>query len=191
MELLTPDILAVFSGVLIGLTLGLIGGGGSILAVPLLVYVVGIGPSPFLRPCDGGDPDVHLDTASAPRLLPPLAGAGLSVGALSGFFGIGGGFLIVPGLITVTAMPILNAVGSSLVSVTVFGLTTSTSYALSGLVDWRVAAFLIGGGAVGAFLGQRLAGRLSGEKQLLSKIFAVFVIVVGLYVTGQGVVALL
>ena len=43
MELLTPDILAVFSGALIGLTLGLIGGGGSILAVPLLVYVVGIG----------------------------------------------------------------------------------------------------------------------------------------------------
>ncbi|MGX1196822.1 sulfite exporter TauE/SafE family protein [Parvibaculum sp. MBR-TMA-1.3b-4.2] len=264
MELLTPDILAVFSGVLIGLTLGLIGGGGSILAVPLLVYVVGvgsthlaigtsafavavnaafglamharahtvkwpcasvfagsgiagaalgawvgkmvdgetllalfgllmigIGASMFLRRSDGGNPDVHLDTASAPRLLPPLAGAGLSVGALSGFFGIGGGFLIVPGLITVTAMPILNAVGSSLVSVTVFGLTTSTSYALSGLVDWRVAAFLIGGGAVGAFLGQRLAGRLSGEKQLLSKIFAVFVIVVGLYVTGQGVAALL
>ena len=88
-------------------------------------------------------------------------------------------------------MPILNAVGSSLVSVTVFGLTTSTSYALSGLVDWRIAAFLIGGGAVGAFLGQRLAKRLSGEKQLLSKIFAVFVIVVGLYVTTQGITTLL
>ena len=52
-------------------------------------------------------------------LLPMLIGLGLVVGAMSGFFGIdGGGFLIVPGLIGATAMPLINAIGSSLVSVT-------------------------------------------------------------------------
>ena len=65
------------------------------------------------------------------------------MGALSGFFGIGGGFLIVPGLIGATAMPLINAIGSSLVSVTAFGLTTAASYAWSGLVDWRLAFLFV------------------------------------------------
>ena len=47
------------------------------------------------------------------------------------FFGIGGGFLIVPGLMLGSGMPILNAIGSSLFSVGGFGLTTAISYALS------------------------------------------------------------
>ena len=73
-----------------------------------------------------------------PRLLPLLVGVGFAVGLLSGFFGIGGGFLIVPGLIGATAMPLINAIGSSLVSVTAFGLTTAASYAWSG--SGRLAA---------------------------------------------------
>jgi hypothetical protein len=74
-----------------------------------------------------------------------------------GFFGIGGGFLIVPGLIGATAMPLINAIGSSLVSVTAFGLTTAASYAWSGLVDWRLAFIFVLGGALGGLLGIRLA----------------------------------
>jgi uncharacterized protein len=42
MDVGAPDFMAVFAGALVGLTLGVIGGGGSILAVPLLVYVVGV-----------------------------------------------------------------------------------------------------------------------------------------------------
>ena len=53
---------------------------------------------------------------------------------MSGFFGIGGGFLIVPALMLATGMPIMYAVGSSLVAVTAFGLTTAASYAWSGLI---------------------------------------------------------
>ena len=64
---------------------------------------------------------------NAPRLLPLLGGVGLVVGFASGFFGIGGGFLIVPGLVGATAMPIVNAIGSSLVSVTAFGATTASA----------------------------------------------------------------
>jgi uncharacterized membrane protein YfcA len=53
-----------------------------------------------------------------------LVGIGLGVGLLSGFFGIGGGFLIVPGLMAATGMPIALAIGTSLVSVTACGAAT-------------------------------------------------------------------
>ena len=58
-----------------------------------------------------GYPQVRLNRENFPRLV----GAGATAGALSGFFGIGGGFLIVPGLMFASDMPILNAIGSSLV----------------------------------------------------------------------------
>ena len=64
--------------------------------------------------------------------LPAIVGLGLATGTMSGFFGIGGGFLIVPALMLATGMPIMNAVSSSLVAVTAFGLTTAASYAWSG-----------------------------------------------------------
>lgn len=254
---MTPlqEILAVVSGSGVGFTLGLIGGGGSILAVPLLVYVVGV-PSPHIAlgtsavavaasaavnllgharartvkwPCalvfalsgmlgtaggaqlgkmvngshllllfgalmivvgammlrsrdTGHNAEVKLTRESMPRLLPPLIGVGLVVGALSGFFGIGGGFLIVPGLIGATAMPLINAIGSSLVAVTAFGLTTAASYAASGLVDWFLAFLFILGGAVGSFTGIRVSRHLATQKHLLSMAFAGIVITVGIYI---------
>ncbi len=104
---------------------------------------------------------------SAPRLLPRLTGYGFGVGMLSGFFGIGGGFLVVPGLMAATDMPMLAAVGSSLVSVTAFGFTTAANYAFSGLVDWALAALFIGGGIAGGFFGSRVAKSLSGKRALL------------------------
>ena len=256
------DLLAIASGSTVGFVLGLVGGGGSILAVPLLVYVVGV-PSPHIAigtsaiavalsaavnlaghsrartvrwPCaiafaisgmigaaggaqlgkmvDGarllslfgglmivvgalmlrtrkaaGNPDVRLTRESLPQLLPLLVGLGLAVGALSGFFGIGGGFLIVPGLIGATAMPLINAIGSSLVSVTAFGLTTAASYAWSGLVDWRLALLFVLGGALGGLLGIRLATYLSGHKSALTRIFSGVVITVGFYVLVRSLTA--
>src|SRR5262249_60009066 len=81
------------------------------------------------------------------RNFPAIAGFGLATGTMSGFFGIGGGFLIVPALMFATGMPILNAVSSSLVAVTAFGLTTAASYAWSGLVSWDLAGVFIAGGS--------------------------------------------
>jgi uncharacterized protein len=251
-------ILSTLSGGLVGLSLGLIGGGGSILAVPLMAYVVGLPPHTAIGtsavavaasalanlggharartvkwPCAiafavsgvvgatigaqigkridgqvllaafgllmiviaglllrprrvGHDPHVSLTRASAPRLLPPLAGTGLAVGALSGFFGIGGGFLIVPGLISATAMPLLNAIGSSLLSVSAFGATTAVSYAASGLVAWRVAGLFVLGGLAGGYAGIEAAKALAGRKQMLAIVFSVVVAIVGLYVTARG-----
>lgn len=248
--------LALLSGALIGFVLGLVGGGGSILAVPLLVYVVGV-DSPHAAigtaavavalnaaaglaghakaanvkwPCalvfagagilgaaigaevgkaidgqallaafgglmvvvgalmlrgrkGGANPDVRLTAESARYLMPRLAGYGLAVGLMAGFFGIGGGFLIVPGLIAATAMPIGVAVGTSLVVVTALGATTAGSYALSGYVDWSLVGWLVAGGIAGSVAG-RLAGKaLAGRKNLLERGFALVVIAVGLFVT--------
>jgi uncharacterized membrane protein YfcA len=257
------DALATASGVLVGFVLGLIGGGGSILAVPLLVYVVGVA-SPHVaigtsavavaasafanvvgharsgnvkwrcalvfaaagvagaaagtilgKALDGqlllalfgalmivvagamlrgkdaeGDKNVRLDYESAPDLLPRLAAYGTGVGALSGFFGIGGGFLIVPGLVASTRMPLINAVGSSLVGVTAFGVTTAASYALSGFVDWRLAGFFIAGGILGGPFGAELGRRIAKRKALLSQVFAGIVAIVGLYVMVKGVLTI-
>ncbi len=111
---------------------------------------------------------------------------GLGTGGFSGFFGIGGGFLIVPGLIGSTGMPILNAVGTSLVAVTAFGLTTAFNYALSGLVDWMLAAAFIVGGLGGSLLGTRTAHRLAGTRGRLTSVFAGLIFVVAAYMLWRG-----
>ena len=258
---LAQDALAILSGGVVGFSLGLVGGGGSILAVPLLFYVVGVA-SPHVAigtsavsvaasalmslggharartvkwPCavsfamagivgaaagaavgkafdgqrllalsgalmivigvlqllprrGGENPDVRLHLGTARALLPALVGIGLVVGFASGFFGIGGGFLIVPGLVGATAMPIVNAIGSSLVSVSAFGATTAASYALSGYVDWWIAALFIAGGVLGSLAGTRAARHLAGKGDTLKRIFAGVVIVAGVYVSVRGVV---
>ena len=204
-------LVAVAGGAVIGLLLSVFGGGGSVLATPLLLYVVGvrdphvaIGTSAAAVavnaavgllvqaragrvkwPCalvfggagltgsllgahiakqiDGsqllvwfadamalvggsmliprkgeGEADVHLTRALTFYLAPVGAVTGLA----AGFFGIGGGFLIVPGLMAATGMTLANAAASSLVSVVLFGAATSASYAASGLVNWPVFAAL-------------------------------------------------
>lgn len=111
----------------------------------------------MLRRREGrGNPDVRLSSETARELLPLLLGIGFTVGVFSGFFGIGGGFLIVPGLMLATRMPLAFAIGTSLVGVAAFGAATAASYALSGLVDWWLSGlFVLGGSSVG-WSGRRL-----------------------------------
>lgn len=248
-------LLALASGSLIGMVLALVGGGGSILAVPLLVYVVGVGSTHVAIstaavavtanalaslvgharsggvkwPCatvfaaagavgaamgaelgkamDGKrllmlfgllmigvgismlrqrrraiDPDVRLSRETARELLPRLVPLGLGVGFVAGFFGIGGGFLIVPALIAATAMPFTYAVGTSLVVIAALGMTTATSYALSGFVDWPLTGLLAVGGMGGAGVGILLGRRFASQKMLLERAFALLIIAVGIYV---------
>jgi uncharacterized membrane protein YfcA len=241
----------LLSGALVGFSLGLVGGGGSILATPLLLYVVGV-----------SDPHIAIGTSALAvsvnafanlvgharsgnvrwRCALVFAGVGtlgalagsslgklvdgerllflfgllmLAVGALmlrpgrsitsnerpanvrtcfftaavafatgmaSGFFGIGGGFLIVPALILATGMPMINAIGSSLLAVGSFGLATALNYAASELVDWPVAFEFIAGGVLGGIAGMMLANRLSSGKNILTRIFAALIFVVAAYV---------
>jgi hypothetical protein len=110
------------------------------------------------------------------------AAIAFATGMASGFFGIGGGFLIVPALMLATRMPMINAIGSSLLAVGSFGLATALNYAASGLVDWPVAFEFIAGGVIGGLIGMMLANRLSTSRNTLSRIFAALIFVVAAYV---------
>jgi uncharacterized membrane protein YfcA len=118
---------------------------------------------------------------------PAIVGLGLATGTLSGFFGIGGGFLIVPALMLATGMSIMNAVSSSLVAVTVFGLTTAASYAWSGLISWELAALFVAGGIAGGLIGTRSARHLSERRGALNIVFAIVIIAVAIYMLARNV----
>ena len=75
----------------------------------------------------------------------------------------------------------INAVGTSLVAVTAFGLTTAANYAWSGLVDWQLAGVFIAGGALGSWLGMKGAQRLSARSGWLNTLFAVLVLAVAAF----------
>jgi uncharacterized protein len=128
-----------------------------------------------------GDPDVHL----TPQMVLKLAPVGLLVGLLAGFFGIGGGFLIAPGLMASTGMTLANAAASSLVSVTLFGGATSFSYAASGQVDWPVFAALVAGGLAGSAIGLPLSRWLASRVKVARFAFAGLVIAVAGYILSR------
>lgn len=106
---------------------------------------------------------------------------GVMTGLASGFFGIGGGFLVVPSLLAATNMAIVEAIGTSLFSVGTFGLTTALNYSLSGLVNWFVVLALVCGGFIGGIFGTIVAKRLSKQRQALHYIFSAVVITVAIY----------
>lgn len=83
----------------------------------------------------------------------------------------------------------INAVGSSLLAVTAFGLTTAANYAISGLVDWPLALVFIGGGVGGGIIGTKLAHGLSAERGALSIIFAILIFMVAAYMLWKGAAA--
>ena len=110
---------------------------------------------------------------------------GFLVGAFSGFFGIGGGFLIVPGIMLGSGMPILNAIGSSLLPVGAFGLTTAINYAFSGLIDGTIAALFIAGGLAGGIFGMRAAIRLAANRRMLTSTLAGVIFAVAIYMLAR------
>lgn len=248
-------LLTIGSGSLIGFTLGLIGGGGSILATPLLLYAVGmrdvhmaigtgalaVSANAYLnlighairghvwwrcawtfaiagaigaylgsslgKLIDGqsllfmfgllmmfvsfvmGRSDGHSDVTAQSLTIKTHRKTGmvaLCTGVGSGFFGIGGGFLIVPGLLLSTSMPLINAVGTSLLAVGTFGLTTAANYAVSGYVDWKTAGYFIAGGVGGGVVGTMSASRLAGHKNALARIYRWVIFCVSLYVLWRS-----
>src|SRR3954453_15541085 len=138
---------AGIAGAFGGSILGKMVDGQKLLALFALVMIVI--PLLMLKPrWRIGLPPVKVSMSN----MPAIVSLGLATGTMSGFFGIGGGFLIVPALMLATGMPIMNAVSSSLVAVTAFGLTTAASYAWSGLVSWGLAALFVAGGIAGGLL---------------------------------------
>lgn len=256
--LLFSTLLAVGAGGLVGFTLGLIGGGGSILATPLLIYVVGVANphmalgtaalavsvnayvnlisharkgnvrwrcaavfagmgivGSYLGSTLGMAIDgqkllflfgllmlvvagnmfrqsirVSAGTVTPPHICVRTAIVAVGTGAVSGFFGIGGGFLIVPALIFATGMPMINAVGSSLLAVGTFGLVTALNYAHSGYVDWRVAGEFIAGGVIGGVFGMLAATHLATRGTTLNRLFSGIIVIVALYILYRSGLAI-
>ena len=124
-----------------------------------------------------------------PKMM-KLLGYGAGTGVLAGFFGIGGGFLIVPGLIAAASLPIFNAMATSLVGVTALGATTATSYAVDGYVQWGVAAAFIAGGFIGSWAGGKAARKLSQKKGALTRIFVGIIFSVAAYMLYRWGLAL-
>lgn len=94
-----------------------------------------------------------------------LGSTGLGVGVLSGFFGVGGGFVIVPALLLVTRMGIHRAVATSLFVIALVGLAGVGSVMLRGHpLPWTLTGLFVLGGFAGMFAGRRLASRLGGSQ---------------------------
>ncbi len=242
-------IFAILLGTLIGLSLGAIGGGGSILTVPILVYIMGqdahaatatslavvgttalAGAIPHWRagrvslttaiPFGAAGVAGAFAGAWANHLLPgwlilglfgvlmlavallmfigkkvksttPTAevaswsrwariiGAGLLVGVMTGFFGVGGGFLIVPALVLVLGLSMRTAVGTSLVVIAMNSASGLVAHLRYGGLDLITSGLFIVGGALGAIIGARVSHRL--DEQRLQRAFAVFIALVGLW----------
>lgn len=263
-------LLAIASGSAVGLALGLTGGGGSIFAMPLLIYVLGVPPATAvpvslaavaltafmgaIRAGRAGLPvwpaavtfglggiigapagiflagglderiivggfaglalvvgglmwwrssrhpeeaeavrarPVALDPAGACRLAGDgklrftapcgvlLALSGVGTGILSGVFGVGGGFVIVPVLGAVTQMGIHRAVATSLVALSAIGFAGAGSAILHGGFAWSVLLPFVAGGGAGMVIGQTVAARLAGPR--LQKTFAVAIVLVAAF----------
>jgi uncharacterized membrane protein YfcA len=244
-------LLALALSTLIGVSLGLLGGGGSILAVPVLVYVArvevhaAIGMSLAivgatalvggLVHARAGRVDLRagalfgatgmlaapLGAAAthlvAPRVLlllfaalmlgvgmlmllgrgggragerpHPIAAplAGLGTGALTGFLGIGGGFLIVPALTLLARLPMPAAVGTSLLVIAANSAAGLASHLGRGEMPLRLTAALTLCAVTGALGGVRLSSGIDPVR--LRRSFAVFVILVGLALLARNALA--
>lgn len=255
------DILALIGALLIGLTLGLLGSGGSILTVPVLVYLldqpekVAIAGSlaivggialfavlPYARQrlvdwrsvawfgipgmfgtwggawlaqfvsgafqlvvfalvmlaaawsmFRGSSGAAAVATGSgAPRAAWKIVVEGILVGLLTGFVGVGGGFLIVPALVLLGGLPMPLAIGSSLAIIALKSAAGFWKYldvlAQDGLaLDWTVIGTFIAIGAVGSLIGNRIGARL--PQAALKRGFALFLVVMAAYIlwkTGSG-----
>ena len=242
-------LLALDFGALVGLSLGLVGGGGSILTVPILVYVLGesahlatgtalaiVGANALIGAWDhrragrvrlpvafifGGIGTVGALAGSLLNHLAPeravLIGfallmlataaamawlrlgdrraaerlglswrmvlAGLAVGVLTGFFGVGGGFLIVPALVLVLGLPMRDAVGTSLVVIAINAAAALVGHLRFGGIDLEVTGLFIISGAAGAILGSRISGCI--DEQRLRQGFAGVVVLIALYILAR------
>lgn len=247
-------LIAWFGALAIGLSLGLLGAGGSILTVPVLVYLVGqidkvaiagslaivggislVGALPYIvqRRVDwrsvvlfglpgmagayGGAylakfvpgtlqlvvfgalvvlasvlmirPAAVQDTPPAPQADWKITLEGLVVGIVTGFVGVGGGFLIVPALVLLGGLSMHVAVGTSLLIITLKSFSGFYKYldvlnALQLSLDWDIIGLFTVLGIVGSFAGSLVSTRL--PQHTLRRTFACFLFVIGTSILWQN-----
>jgi len=110
--------------------------------------------------------------------IPLIALEGLIVGAVTGFVGAGGGFLIIPALVILAGLPMKQAVGTSLMIIAIKSIFGFVGDIQSGMViDWVLLFEVTGLSIAGALLGERLCRKIDGNK--LKPIFGYFVLLMG------------
>jgi uncharacterized protein len=112
-----------------------------------------------------------------------LAVVGIGTGLLSGVFGVGGGFLIVPALVLVTRMGVHRAVASSLLIITCIGFAGAASAIWQGRIDWAVLVPFAAGGALTMLGARRFAARVAGPT--LQRMFAGSIVLVGIAMLAE------
>ncbi len=170
------------AGVLIGSELGLMTPGDDLLFF-FSFLMIGIAIYMLKRKCIEMS-QIERNVVKTGKSFLILILSGFIVGFASGYFGIGGGFLIVPGLLFGGGLNILQAVGTSLLSVGTFGVITAGRYAISGDLNIIISALFVVGGIFGGWIGSRLAGMV--PKRRLTQIFAIIVILVAFYIMYQN-----
>lgn len=142
----------------------------------------------------GAPPSEHTARVDQDRVVaqcsrcgrwPLVVGAGLGVGFLTGFFGVGGGFVIVPALVLVLGLPMPMAVGTSLVVVAINSATSLIARGATAQFDWSVIVPFAVAAMLGAVLGRRVADRLPAAR--LRRAFAVLLLLVAAYTVWHSV----
>ncbi|MCO6042318.1 sulfite exporter TauE/SafE family protein [Aeoliella sp. ICT_H6.2] len=120
-----------------------------------------------------------------PRCIALLSALGLSTGVLSGMFGVGGGFVIVPALVLLGGLSIHVAVATSLLVIFLISISGVTSYVLGGgSISWALTGLFTLGGVVGMQFGSRLSARVSGP--VLQRVFAAAMVAVACFVVVKS-----
>ncbi len=164
-------------GVLIGTTLGLITKGDFLLLL-FSFLMMGIGLYIFLTKCKKPCNKTEKDKTEKQNTK-KVSGFGVLAGFASGFFGIGGGFLIVPSILYSSNLNINRAVGTSLLAVGTFGMVTAIRYGIAGQIIIPIALLYVVGGVFGGIAGVRISSKM--DRNLLRKIFAIIIVAVGIY----------
>jgi uncharacterized protein len=168
----------------LGVRLGLIYPGRRLLFLLgfLLFLVAGWMLYLSLQP-EEGRPEGRVRERSTARQWWAMIPAALAVGGAAGFFGIGGGFMIVPALMWTGGLDLIEAAAASLIPIVAFSGWIGFAYWRAGSVDLRLSALMLIGGLAGGIIGVRMGQRL--PKRVTQRIFAGLLVGIGLYMVSR------
>lgn len=114
-----------------------------------------------------------------------IVAAAVVLGFLTGFLGVGGGFLIVPALVLVLGLSMPAAVGTSLVIIAITSLAAFTQrLGQAADIPWQIVLPFLAAAIIGSLLGKRVTARMSGNT--LTRAFAGLLLAVAAYVAIQA-----
>jgi uncharacterized membrane protein YfcA len=114
--------------------------------------------------------------------------AGTGVGFVTGLFGVGGGFVILPALTLLLGLNMAEAIGTSLLVITINSTVALANRLAVTTIDWKVAGPFAVAAAAGVIAGKHLGGRLDSQRSL--RWFAMLLVLVAVYTAARATTAL-